>query len=84
MFAYNLLTNVLPAGLRPYAKAVWPLIVAIVVAGASWVDSGTFDSAEIGAAVSGLVASLLAFAAPNKAAPTYTSDVPVVPPTPVK
>ena len=59
------LVSLLPANLRPYAKAVVPAVVTAVSCLASWIITGTFDSAELKVAVEGAVLSLVAFAFPN-------------------
>ena len=59
------LVTLLPANLRPYAKAVVPAVVTAVSCLASWIITGTFDSAELKVAVEGAVLSLVAFAFPN-------------------
>lgn len=61
------LTNLLPIGLRPYAKAVFPFVVTIGgVVYTSLHDHNAVDFDTLSTAITGLVATVLAFAAPNK------------------
>jgi hypothetical protein len=60
------LVLLLPANLRPYAKAVVPLVLAIAAVIAQWGSTGTFDLTEILTAVGGVLTSLLVRQTPNK------------------
>ena len=62
-----MLTNLLPAGLRPYAKAVYPFIATIIaVVVTAIITKQPLDVETLKVAIMGLVATLLAFLAPNK------------------
>jgi hypothetical protein len=65
MFALNALTNLLPAGLRPLAKACWPAIATLVAVAVQWIATGEFDRSELVTAITGLCAALLTYWVPN-------------------
>lgn len=63
------LTNALPVRLRPYAKAVYPFVATIIaVIITAIVTKQPADVETLKVAVTGLVATLLAFSAPNRSA----------------
>lgn len=65
-----MLPNVLPLSLRPYAKCLYPFLLALGTAVASWIISGDFNGNEVRAAGGGAVLSLVTFLVPNGA--TFT------------
>lgn len=65
MYLLNKVTNLLPAKLRPYAKAVWPLVLATVGAGVSWVTRGVWDPSTITLAAGGVAHSLVTLLVSN-------------------
>lgn len=66
MYLLDKITNLLPVKLRPYAKGLYPPIVALVGAGASWVATGNLNTAEVRTAIGGLVLGLVSFLVPNR------------------
>ncbi len=73
-FLENLVAK-LPAGVQPYAKALVPVVLAVVAIAVQWADSGTFDTAELYTALGGFVTWLLTYAVPNLG---YVQPGPVV------
>jgi hypothetical protein len=69
MYLFNRLTALLPTGLQPYAKAVYPALGTIVGVAVQWIATGEFDRAETVTAISGAIAALLAYAPPNRPLP---------------
>lgn len=65
MYLLERITNLLPVKLRPFAKSIYPPIVALAGAGASWVATGNLNVAEVRTAIGGLVLGLVSFAVPN-------------------
>lgn len=65
MFLLTKITNALPAPLRPYAKAVYPGVVALVGAGVSWASTGNFDMTEVRTAVGGIILAVISYGVPN-------------------
>jgi len=59
------LLDVLPAGLRPYAKAVAPAFLALLAVVIHAASSGTIDRLELEIAVVGLLAASVAFGVDN-------------------
>jgi hypothetical protein len=68
MFLLSKLTNLLPKKARPYAKALWPSIGALVAVGVQVVSTGNFDSAELATALTGGLGALVTLAVPNHTA----------------
>jgi len=60
----------LPVGVQPYAKALVPVVVAVVAVVVQWVQTDTFDTAEVWTAVGGFVTWLLTYVVPNLGYPT--------------
>ncbi len=55
----------MPASLRPFAKAVTPAVLTVIVVLLEWLSSGTFDETEIATAIAGLLSAILAYAVRN-------------------
>lgn len=68
MFLLSKLTALLPAGLQPLAKAVWPAIGTLAAVAVQWIATGEFDRAELTTAITGLVAALVTYGVPNRSA----------------
>lgn len=66
MYLLEKITNLLPPKLRPCAKAVWPPVVALAGAGASWAATGNLNTAEVRTAAGGIILGLVSFAVPNR------------------
>lgn len=66
MYLLNVFTNLLPAGLQPYAKALWPAVGTIVAVGAQYASTGEIDTAAVATAVTGGFAALVTLLIPNK------------------
>lgn len=66
MFLLDKLTAVLPKQLQPYAKAVYPGVVALAGAGVSWATTGNLDATEIRTAVGGIILALVSYGVPNR------------------
>lgn len=66
MFLLNKLTSLLPAKLQPYAKALFPAAVTLAGVAVRWITTGDLDTADISAAITGAVASILTFVVPNR------------------
>jgi hypothetical protein len=72
----NLLT-LLPAPLRPYAKAIAPAVLAVLAALVHVATSGgQVAGPELGVAITGLLAALVTFLVPNADRP---ATVPLLP-----
>lgn len=65
MFVLEKLTNLLPARLRPYAKAVWPAIATVIGVGVQLVQTGALDTDALKTAAAGTVLALLSYGVPN-------------------
>lgn len=61
----NALVGKLPVGLQPYAKALVPVVLAVVAVVVQWAESGTFSTDELWTAVGGAVVALLTLVTPN-------------------
>jgi hypothetical protein len=55
----------IPAKVRPYAKAVLPLVLALVAAALQWAITGEFDTSEIATALTGIATSGVTFGTSN-------------------
>ena len=55
----------MPASLKPFAKAVTPAVLTVIVVLLQWLSSGTFDETEIATAIAGLLSAILAYAVRN-------------------
>lgn len=64
----NQITGLLPAKLRPYAKAIYPFVANLVFAGVAYLSTGTYDTNDLRVNVLGLIGVLLTFLVPNKPA----------------
>ena len=62
----NALVGKLPVSLQPYAKALVPVVVAAVAVLVQFVESDTFDTAELWTAVGGFVVFVLTYVVPNR------------------
>ena len=62
----NALVGLLPEKAQPYAKALVPAAVTLVGVGSQYVATGQLDTATIGVAVGGVVATVLTWLVPNK------------------
>lgn len=64
---FDALTNLLPVSLRPYAKAVYPFVLTIILTVAqAIINKDVLDTNTLVTAVVGLVTTLAAFVPPNK------------------
>src|SRR3954468_13769499 len=59
--------RVLPASLRPFAKAVMPALFTLVAVGAQAIATGSFDKPELATAITGLSAAFVTFLTTNDA-----------------
>lgn len=57
------------ARLRPIAKALAPLVLALVAAAIQWAATGTFDAAEAWTTATGLAAAAGVYVVPNTPGP---------------
>jgi hypothetical protein len=60
--------TMLPEALQPYAKAVYPFVLAIIATLGQWVLTGEFNTAEAVTIGTGASAALLTLLVPNGAA----------------
>lgn len=65
MFLLYKLTGLLPARLRPYAKAVVPATATAIAVAVQWASTGTLDTGELKTAAEGAALALVAFLFPN-------------------
>jgi len=56
----------LPPKFAPYAKAVLPFLGTALAVLVQWAVTGEFDRAELATALTGAVAAITAFLAPNQ------------------
>lgn len=61
----DLLVRLLPAPLRPFAKAVLPALATVVAVGAQVAAGGTFDRAALATAITGVAAATATFLTSN-------------------
>jgi hypothetical protein len=66
MFLLTKLTELLPARLQPYAKAVYPAIITIVGVLVAAVQTGVLDTKTITVAAGGAAYTLITFGVPNE------------------
>lgn len=57
--------NVLPARLRPFAKAIYPFVASVVAVAVQWACTGSYDHAELATSLTGLAGAALTFFVPN-------------------
>ena len=62
----NALVGLLPANVQPYAKALVPAVVTLVGVASQYLVTGQLDTATIGVAVGGALATVLTWLTPNK------------------
>jgi hypothetical protein len=62
------LTALLPARLQPFAKAVYPALIALVAVVVQIASSGSIDGPALSTAVGGLVLTVVTFLVPNQSA----------------
>jgi hypothetical protein len=55
----------LPASLQPFAKSIYPALGTLIAVLGQVLATGEFDRAELATAVTGLLASALAYAVSN-------------------
>lgn len=65
--------------LSPFAKAVVPAVLAVVVAAVNSAFAGKVDTVSLTIAGSGLVLALVAYLVPNVAKPAPVTPTPVTP-----
>lgn len=61
-----MLPELLPARLRPYAKATAAALLTVLVVGIHWAATGELNRVELSQALTGLAATLLVYATPNE------------------
>ena len=66
MLILNAIVGALPARLQPYAKAVLPLVMAVVGALGEWAITGSLDVETLSAAVGAIAAASVTFLIPNR------------------
>lgn len=66
MYLLESLTNLLPVGARPYAKAVFPTIIALVAIATSWATTGTFNEGELRATLAAGLNALIIYGVVNR------------------
>lgn len=59
------ITALLPAQVRPYAKALYPAFGTVLAVLVTWASTGTFDAAELRTALTGGIAAVVALLVPN-------------------
>lgn len=64
------------SSLRPYAKSIVPFAGTIAAVLIQWLATGEFDRSELATALTGLLAALVAYAAPNAEPDPGNLDLP--------
>lgn len=63
---WEALVSKLPVGVQPYAKALVPVVLAVVAVVEQLVETGEFTGDALYAAVGGFVVAVLTYAVPNR------------------